>query len=199
VAVRRCVDRRRILFAAQIRNCLCKVSHGYGLDPGELGLGRALRRAQQFLEAATTSALGSSEHASDRTQPAVEPELSDRGVPGQALRRHLPGGREYRECDREVEAGPLLAKLRGSEVDGDPPYGPVERCRGDPAADPFLRLLAGAVGKAHDRKRGHGVLKVSLDVDAASIQADESVSDRPCEHAATLETNVSRVCDATVP
>jgi len=40
---------------------------------------------------------------------------------------------------------------------------------------------------------------VSLDVDAASIQADESVSDRSCEHAATLETNVSRVCDTTVP
>ena len=130
---------------------------------------------------AATSAPG------DRPQPPVERELADRGVARERLGRQLVGGGEHGERDRQVEARPLLAQRGRREVDGDAPLRrPLELGRGDPAADALLRLLAGAVGEADDRERRQPLLEVRLDLDPARVEADERVSDRACEHVATL-------------
>ncbi len=100
----------------------------------------------------------------------------------QPLRRNLARSRQDGERDRQVEPGALLPQLRRSEIDRDPPVRPDELGRGDPAPDALLRLLAGAVGQPDDRERRDAELQVSLDLDSARIEADESVRDRAREH-----------------
>ena len=58
-----------------------------------------------------------------------------------------------------------------------------------PAADAFLRLLAGAVGQPDDRERRPRQLQVRLDLDPARLETDERMRDRASEHVATLGGN----------
>ena len=95
-------------------------------------------------------------------------------------------GGEDRKRDRQVEARALLPQAGRREVDGDPPHREHELGRGDPAAHPFLCLLARAVGEADDRERRPGELQVRLDLDPARIETDERMGDRAGEHVATL-------------
>jgi hypothetical protein len=106
----------------------------------------------------------------------------------QALGRELTRGREHREGDRQVEAGALLAERCRRQVHGDPAVdGPFERGRDDPAPHPVLRLLTRAVREADDRERRllPGA-QMSLDLDAAGLEADERERDRAAQHASTL-------------
>ena len=110
-------------------------------------------------------------------------ELADGRVVVEPLARDLARGGEDRQGDREVEARALLPKLRGREVDRDPPAnGPFELRGGDSAPDAVLRLLAGAVGEPHDREAGDAVVEVRLDLDAAGVEADERMRDGAREH-----------------
>ena len=104
----------------------------------------------------------------------------------ETVRRKLVGSTEQGERDREVETGPLLAEIGGGEVDRDPAERPLELGRGDAAADTVLRFLAGAIGEADDRERGRAALHVSLDLDAARLEAYERMRDRAGEHVATV-------------
>ncbi len=114
------------------------------------------RRAQRIRSSparrAPSAAASAPPHGPD---PAVERELADRGVLREPLGRNLPRRRQHRERDREVEAGALLAQGCRREVDRDPPRAATRARPSDPAADPLLRLLAGAVGEADDREPRH--------------------------------------------
>ena len=146
--------------------------------------------------------LGGGEHAGHGSHPAVERQLSDRGMPAKTLLRHLPRSRQHGERDRQVVARSLLPQLRRREIDGDATAGPLQLCGHDPAAHPLLRLLTGTVRKADDRECGGAVLEVRLDFDPARLEPDESMRDGACEHAADAsETAVSgslRLCAGRV-
>jgi hypothetical protein len=120
-------------------------------------------------------------------------------VAGEPVDRKLTGGSQNRERDREVEAGALLSEAGGSEIDGDAARRPLELGRRDPAADPVLRLLAGAVCQPDDRETGHAVLEVRLDLHLAGLQPDERMRDGAPKHASTLRLEVARVCNEIAP
>jgi hypothetical protein len=115
---------------------------------------------------------------------------------GEPLRRDLPGGGENSKRDRKVVARPLLAKPRGREVDRDPPHRPLELGGGYPGPDPFLRLLAGAVGEPDDGEARNARLEVRLDLDLARLEPDECMGDRACKHGSTVPGRRSRVVTA---
>ncbi len=100
----------------------------------------------------------------------------------EALQRDLARRRQYGERDRQVEPRSFLPELCRRQVDRDPAQRPLELGRGDPAAHPLFRLLAGAVGEPDDRERGHPALEVRLHLDAASLEPDQSMRNGPCEH-----------------
>src|SRR5439155_8250626 len=102
---------------------------------------------------------------------------------------------EEGECDRQVEPRPLLAQIRGREIDGDAALRPLELGGGDAAANAMLRLLAGAVGEPDDCEPGHPALQVSFDFDATRVEPDERMRDRACEHVATVGDQSPHVCD----
>ncbi len=52
----------------------------------------------------------------------------------------------------------------------------------------MLRLLAGAVGEPDDRKSWNTELEMGLDLHLPRLEPDQSVSDRACEHLATMNT-----------
>ncbi len=189
-SVRRRRVRRRLTLAAQVGDRLGQVAQRHGVDPGELGLGRRLGRAEQSREPGPAGALGRREHAADRTHTPVERELTERRMAGERSGGDLPRRRQDRERDRQVEAGALLAQARRREVDGDAPDGPLELGRGDADADALLRLLAGPVGQADDREAGNAELEMRLDLDATRLEADERVRDRPREHGSTVARDV---------
>ena len=139
------LDRRRIPLTAEVRDGLGEVPNGDRLDSRQGGLGGTFGGADQLLEPAGPRALSRREHAADRPQAPVQPELADGRVLHDPLRRHLPRGGKDRERDRQVEARTLLSQLRGGEVDGDPPSRPLQLGGGDPAPHAVLRLLTGAV------------------------------------------------------
>jgi hypothetical protein len=133
-------------FAAQVRSRLGQMVQRHGLDPCKRGFRRRRRGAEQARQALPAGALGRREHAGDRTDAAVERELSDRGVAAEQLVGNLPRGGEHGKGDRQVEAGAFLAQLRGSEIDCQAAIRPGQLCRDDSAPHPLLRLLARTVG-----------------------------------------------------
>ena len=156
--------------------------HRHGLDTGQCGLCGRLGRAEQMREPGLPRALRRGQNAAHRPQPPVECELADRRVTAERFGRHLPRGRQHRQGDRQVEAGPFLPELGRREVDGDPPDRPLELGGGYPGPNALLRLLAGAIGQADYREARNAELEVRLDLDAACVEPDQRVRDRPCEH-----------------
>src|SRR6266545_5469663 len=120
-------------------------------------------------------------------------------MPFQPLGRHLPRRGEDRERDRQVEAGALLPQAGGRKVDGDARPRPLPLSRGDAAADPLLRLLAGTVGEPDDREARDPALEMRLDLDPARIEADEGVRDSAREHAFEATAEMSRPGADSVP
>jgi len=177
---------RRVAEPAKVRDRLGEVRNRHRLDTGERDLGSRLGRADDAAQTRLPGALGGDEGAGNRAEATVERQLADRGVAAERVRRELPGRGEHRQGDGHVEARPLLAESGGCKVDGQPAARPLELGGGDPAADAVLRLLAGSVGEADDREGGRAALQVRLDLDAARVEADESVGDRAGEHVVTL-------------
>jgi len=189
VPVRRVVG-RRLALASQESHRLGEVCERNRLDPGQRRLGRGLRGAEDPGEAGRACSLGRGQHPSHRPHASVQRELAERGQACERVVRQLPRGRRQRERDREVEAGALLLQPRRGEVDRDPGARPLELGRPHAAAKPLPRLLARPVGKADDREPRNPVADVHLDLDAARVEADERMCDRPCEHASTLPGNL---------
>ena len=192
--------RRRGDLAAEVSHSLRQMPYRHGLDAGEGDLGRRLGGADDVRETRPAGAFGDRERPCDRPDAAVERELTDGCVVGEALRGQLPRRREYREGDGEVEPGALLAQGRGCKVHRDPAVErPLERRGDDPAPNPVLRLLAGPVGEPDDRESGNARLEMSLHLDLAWLEADQRMRDRACEHASKVGAKASRVSEAFAP
>ena len=86
------------------------MAHGHGLDPSELRLARRLGSTEDPLEPGTPRTLGDGERAAHRPHPAVERQLAYGRVLREPLGRKLPGRRQHRQRDREIEARSLLAQ-----------------------------------------------------------------------------------------
>ena len=106
------------------------------------------------------------------------------------LDRKLPGRRQHRQRDREVEAGSFFPQTRGSEVDGDPFQRPLELRGADAAADAVLGLGACPIGEPDDGEAGEAAVDVRLDLDAPRLDADEGVGDGAREHTADVTRRV---------
>ncbi len=179
--------RRWVAVTAEIGDCLREVAHRNRVDPGESDLRAGFRRAHEALSAVAPCAFGGHERSRHGPQAPIESELADCGVASEGVGWDLPRCREHGERDRQVESRPLLAKVGGREVDGDPPQWPLELRRGNATPNPLLCLLTGPVGQTDNRKARQAVLKVRLDFDPAWVEADESVGDRASEDVVSLD------------
>src|SRR5262245_38395725 len=178
------LERLGLPLTAKVGRRLGEMMEWHRLDPRERGLRSRCRRAEQPRKALLLCALRRRKDAGDRADPSVQGELADRRVSAKALLRYLPRGRKHRQGNGQIEARSLLAELGGSQVDRQPPEWPRQFRRCDAASYPLLRLLAGAIGQTDDRERREPILEMSLYLDAARIEADERVGDRPRQHAA---------------
>ncbi len=130
--------------------------------------------------------LGRDDRSGNRPDAPVERELPERRVLAQPPDGNLLRRGQHRQRDRQVEARAFLAHVRGREVDRDAPQGPFELGARDPAADPLLRLLAGAVGQSDDRERRDAPLEMGLDLDRPGLEADQRMSGGAREHPSRL-------------
>ena len=114
--VRRVLDRRRLRFAPEVRDDLGEMPGRDRLDARKRGLGCGLGGADESTQAGAPRALGGGENTSNRPDPAVERELSDRRQPTKRVDRKLVRGREDRQCDRKVEPEPSFRSPAGARL-----------------------------------------------------------------------------------
>ena len=79
---------RRPQFATEVGDGLGEMAHGDRLDAAELGLAGGLRCAKDLVEPGSARSFGHRER-SNRPDPPVERELTDRRMPGELLGREL--------------------------------------------------------------------------------------------------------------
>ena len=101
----------------------------------------------------------------------------------QALRPRLPGGRQQRRREREVECRARLAQVRWSEVHRDAPQREVEPRVDERRTDALARLLHGRIAQADDRERGQPRVDVGLDRDADAVDPEQGEGGRTSQHA----------------
>ena len=118
-------------------------------------------RHHDALAARGARGVGHRDRAPHAAHRPVEPELAAERVAGEPLRRHLPGGRQQRRREREVEARARLAQVGGRQVHGDPPQRELEAGVDQRRPHALARLLHGGVGQAHDRERRAGPVWMS--------------------------------------
>src|SRR2546422_3678206 len=127
---------------------------------------------------------GDGKRATDRTDRAVEGQLSE---PGRITREWaVIGGIDHRCRDRRVKAAALLRELGRSEVDRHPPAGEFEAAVVDRDLDPFARFLEGAVTQTDDVKPGQAIGDVGLHLDPDPIEAKHRSRQRPGQHSARI-------------
>jgi len=137
----------------------------------ERGLGRRRSGDDDSSEPEFACGDGRGEQSCGATQLSVEAEFSDvRGFREPPVRESLRC-RERRECDRKVEARPLLGQVCRREVHGDEAVRerhPGLRGRG---ADPELRLGEGGVRKTDDRHAGQLLRDGGFDHDGGALES----------------------------
>ena len=171
---------------AEIGDRVGEVMHRNRLDARQRHLPARLGGAHQPRHLRPARAFRGDQRPGHRPHAAVERELAERRDAVEGIRRQLVRRGEDRQRDRQVEARSLLAQSGGCEVDGDAPHGKLELSGRNAAPHPFLRLLAGAVCETDDRERRPRQFEAGLDLDPAWLEPDERVSDRACNHVATL-------------
>ena len=103
-----------------------RCSHRNRLDPGQSSLRRGLRRTDETVETCAPRRLSGDEHPGNWPEPAVERELSDRGVLSQALRRESGATRRAPPARLGGRNPSPPCQARRSEIHGDAPERPLE-------------------------------------------------------------------------
>ena len=186
-------DRLGLPFPAKIGRSLDEMADGNRLDAREGNLCGGVGCAEKASDARSPSRLGTGKGTRHGSEPAVEAELSERGVVGEAIGRQLARSSKHGERDREIEARALFPQAGRCEVDSDAAKRPLQLSACDAAANALLRLLARLVRQADDRERRHASLQVRLDLDRSRLEADYRVRERPGNHVQKLRVEIARM------
>jgi len=103
---------------------------------------RICGRDDQSSQSDTCGGLGDSEGAARWTHAAVERELAEQGVPGEALAIELDGRCEHGAREREIERGACLGHVARREIRGHAPGGELEAGVEDRRVHALARLRA---------------------------------------------------------
>ena len=112
------------------------------------------------------------QHPGDRTDAAVEPELTH-AHRRKDVARDLPGGGKDAHGDGQVEPGPVFAHRRWREVDRHPRVREVEAARAESGAHAVPCFEDRGVAEADDREGRKPCRHVHLDLDVDGVHADE--------------------------
>jgi hypothetical protein len=94
---------------------------------------------------------------------AAKRQLAGERAVVEQVRWDLAGGDEQPDGDRQVEAGPRLAHVRGREVHRDPLLGELELGVEEGCAHPLARLTHRPVGQADEHEGRQSAPDVDLD------------------------------------
>ena len=137
-----------------------------GARPG--GLRPARGRADQPL-AARIGADRRRQHARDRRDRAVEPELAQHREAAHGVRRDRADRRHQAERNRQIVMAAFLRQVGRRHVDGDAPRGKREPGSDQRGAHPLARLRHRLVGQAHHIERREPGRDLHLHVDGARL------------------------------
>ena len=112
----------------------------------------------------------SQKHARRRSDPPVQPQLTDGNVMRQGLPIACPDRRQQAKSDGQVEVRPFFRQIGGRQVDGDPLGRKREPDGRKRRTHPLTTFRDRLVGKADDDEGGHVGGQLDLDLDSPSLQ-----------------------------
>ena len=113
------------------------------------------------------------QHATDRAQLAVKPQLAEERDPVDRRRRNRARGTENGHGDAHVEAAAPLGQAGRGQADRDPALGPLLAAVHDRGPDPVPCLTQRRVGQAHQEESREPVLDVGLNFDRVTLYPDQ--------------------------
>ena len=116
-------------------------------------------------------------------RPPVQRQFAEHDRAGRQRWRQLPGGREHRHGDGQVETAPGFPQVGRREIDRDPMRREVEAHAADGAADPVAALTHAGVGQTDDGEPREPVADIGLDVDEFGRHPHQRCSERRGKHA----------------
>ena len=136
------------------------------------GFGAARGRADQPFVARIGADRGR-QHARDRGDRAVEPELTQNSKSGERIHRDGPDRGHQAERDRKIVVAAFLWQVGGRQVDGDAAGRQREAGRHQRRSHAFLGLGDGLVGQADNVEGRQPGRDLHLHVDGARLDAFE--------------------------
>ena len=159
----------------------------------ERGLGGVLLGHDQPRVAGAPRTVCHRDRAVDRAQRAAQRELAADRVRGEVVPRQLVARGEHGDGQREVEARPRLAQVRGREVGGEPLERELEPRVEHRRAHALAGLAHGAVGQSDDGERREAAAEVDLDRDLPGGDSLDGECGDAREHASKLDRAAAHV------
>ncbi len=156
------------------------------------GFGQVVRRQEQCVAPGGPGGQGHREGPPDRAQVALQAHLSQDHGMFEVGFRDLAAGQQKAQGDRQIQSGTILAYVRGSQIDRDPPQWEVKAGVGEGRGDPLPALLHRAVRQTDGGERRQPVADIDLDFDRECVDtqygggSDAREHGRPSEGAAKV-------------
>ena len=157
----------------------CRDDLDIGTGPGRF---RAAGGGTDQAFAARIGADRGGQHARDRGDRAVEPELAQHGEAGERVMRNGADRRHQAERDRQIVVAAFLRHVGGREIDGDAARRQREAGSDQRRAHAFARLRDRLVGQTDDMKGGKAGRHLHLDIDRAGLDALERYGGNTLNH-----------------
>ena len=164
----------------------------------ERRFGRVARRHGNSLCLPSTGLLRHRQHARNRPNGAVQPQLTGEPDSRQERSGELAGRDEHGRRDREVEPRTRLAKVGRRQAGRDPPQRELESGVGDRRPHALARLAHRGIRKADERERGQPAAHVDLGADAPCRDTVEGEGTGDREHRRSLATDSAHVARRTL-
>src|SRR5215207_8488009 len=126
------------------------------------------------------------ERSADRSQVSTQRELAGKRIALELLDGHLSARGEEADRDRQVEARPRLAHVRGGEVDRQPLLRELQPGVEERRADALTRLAERAVRQPDEHERRESLAEVDLHGDLLRAHPLEGERGHCCEHPAIV-------------
>ena len=154
----------------------------------ERGLGPVRFGNDDALQARLRGCDGDCQDARRGHQLALQREFAGEGKGAQPRRRHLRGGRQHPERDREVEPRTLFAGVRRRKVHHDPAQRPGQAATLDRRAHPFPSVLHAGARQTRQHQRGKPPADVRLHRDQMTVDPDDRDAEDASVHASQART-----------
>jgi hypothetical protein len=146
------------------------------------GLGQIVRREYHCRTPGGPGRQGNGQGTPDRAKVALQADLSQNHGIFEFSVRYLAARHQEAQCDRQIQSGTILAYVRGSQIDGDPPQRKSKAGVREGRRHALTPLLYRTVRKPDGGERRQAAADVDLDFDRLGVDTQNGGGSDSGEH-----------------